>query len=106
MLREVADRLGTAMRRRDLIGRIGGEEMVIHMTGISRDDAIEAAARLCHEIGGRPVEREDGKRVHVTASIGVQWSAAPADLVQALSSADEALYAAKREGRNRYVMAA
>ena len=106
VLREVADRLGTAMRRRDLIGRIGGEEMVVHMSGISRDDAAEAAARLCHEIGRHPIERVDGRSVHVSASIGVHWSAAPTDLLQALSSADRALYAAKHEGRDRYVMAA
>jgi diguanylate cyclase len=106
VLREVAHRLALALRRRDLIGRIGGEEMVVHMTGLSRDDALEAATRICHDIGQHPIAAPGGIPVRVTASIGVHWSPTPPDLAAALTSADEALYAAKREGRDRFVMAA
>jgi diguanylate cyclase len=106
VLREVADRLGLALRRRDLIGRIGGEEMVVHIAGLSRDDALQAAARICHDIGDCPIDGPAGEPVRVTASIGVHWSRVPTELSACLSSADEALYAAKREGRDRFVMAA
>lgn len=106
VLREVAHRLRLALRQRDLIGRIGGEEMVVHMTGLSREEALEVAARICHDIGDGPIVGPTGAPVRVTASIGVHWSPTPPALAVALSSADEALYAAKREGRDRFVMAA
>ncbi len=106
VLREVAHRLGLALRQRDLIGRIGGEEMVVHMTGLSREEALEVAARICHDIGDGPIVGPTGAPVRVTASIGVHWTLTPPALAVALSSADDALYAAKREGRDRFVMAA
>jgi diguanylate cyclase len=106
VLCEVALRLTRALRQQDLIGRIGGEEMAVHMTGLSAADAEETAARLCRDIRGVPISGPGGQPVHVTASIGVHWSATPTELAEGLNCADAALYAAKRAGRDRFVMAA
>lgn len=105
VLCEVAQRIRAAVRPRDLVGRIGGEEMVVQMTGLSRAQAQEAALHICRDIARHPVDSPTGDPVRVTASIGVHWSAKLPDLAEALSSADKALYAAKRAGRDRFAMA-
>ncbi len=80
------------------IGRVGGEEFSVVWPTSSADDAKEVATRICDAIAdqvfGGPINRQ------VTASVGVSWNSMGTSFELAYSRADEALYAAKRAGRN------
>lgn len=86
------------------IGRIGGEEFSVLCPGATRDSAAALGHSVCEAIAGQvfaaPVDRQ------ITASVGVSWSPAGASFELAYGCADEALYAAKRAGRNCVRLAA
>jgi eukaryotic-like serine/threonine-protein kinase len=105
VIREVAGRLSHCLREEDVICRYGGEEFAVLLSGASAQQADAVAARLHDAIGARPVDTAAGPLV-VTVSVGVTTRRLePADTEGLLSSADEALYAAKRAGRNQVVRA-
>jgi diguanylate cyclase (GGDEF)-like protein len=85
------------------IGRVGGDEFAVLLPGVSFDAAVELAGRLCECITGRPFVTLPDYRV--SASFGVTWTSGVDDFKIVYAQADEALYAAKRGGRNG-VMAA
>jgi len=90
-----------SLRTYDAIGRCGGEEFLIISPGCSAGDVAEQAERLRENVFGRPVQCVQGT-IPVTVSLGVATTTG--DLVQAdelLRVADEALYIAKKNGRNR-----
>jgi diguanylate cyclase (GGDEF)-like protein len=105
VLRQVARRLAGNLRSVDRLTRIGGEEFAIVMPQTEKAVAAEHARRLCAAIRAAPVPAGDGLLLPLTASFGVavypQDTANGCDLVAA---ADQALYAAKTEGRNRVVL--
>lgn len=93
------------LRGSDLIARMGGEEFVIYLRSVSRSEATTIAQRICEQVAKLQVEHE-GVRVPVTVSIGIVWiKHATIDRETLLNLADEALYDAKRAGRNRVVIA-
>ena len=97
VLQDVAYTMRAALQAGDTIYRVGGEEILVILPGAGREDAIEIAERLRHEVRER---RPVG--VQVTVSIGVAVS--EPDLVDTddlLARADAALYAAKAGGRNQ-----
>lgn len=103
-LREVARRVVGVVRGYDSVGRIGGEEFLVVLPGCDELCALSHAERLRQVIAATPVGF-DGIEIRVTASFGASsmqsGNARPPDhLVRA---ADEGLYAAKRQGRNRVV---
>ncbi|EAU42849.1 periplasmic sensor diguanylate cyclase (GGDEF) [Fulvimarina pelagi HTCC2506] len=96
----IAEIVRSQVRGCDIIARYGGEELVVAMPGADSRRAMTVAERIraVIEAKGR-IEPGDGHRI--TVSIGVSTRLARyADL---FSAADEALYAAKRQGRNRVV---
>jgi diguanylate cyclase (GGDEF)-like protein len=96
VLQDVAYTMRGALRAGDSIYRVGGEEILVILPGAGREDAVEIAERLRHEVRER---RPVG--VQVSISIGVAVS--EADLVDTedlIARADAALYAAKAGGRN------
>jgi two-component system cell cycle response regulator len=106
VLRLVADTLRSNMRAFDSLARYGGEEFVVLMPGTEPAAAAVAAERLRQAVEHTPVRLEDTQQFKLTVSIGV--ACASDQLVspdQLLNAADLALYAAKRGGRNRVVMA-
>ncbi len=105
VLRELAARAVRQVRSVDLVGRIGGEEFVVVMPETSLSGAAVVAERLRAAVDGEPFSlRENGKRLHITVSIGVALSQGTGETQEAiLKRADEALYAAKNSGRNRVV---
>ena len=114
VLIEVADRLRNNLRAVDLVARIGGEEFLMVLPGAGLANARKAAQRLCRKIGDRPITVPGhSKGVSATISIGmVVWdyqSAASHDVPLTaeglLDRADQALYAAKADGRNRVTLA-
>lgn len=71
VLRAVARRLGSAVRRYDIVGRWGGEEFCVVVPGISGEQALRRVAETVRAaIAGAPVEIPDGRLLRVTASVG------------------------------------
>lgn len=101
-LKETAFRLSGGMRSYDSFGRYGGEEFLFVVPGCEDKNLVAYAERLRHVIESDPYRLAD-QDVKVTASFGVTalmpgGEATPDQLIRA---ADEALYEAKRTGRNR-----
>ena len=98
----VAGRLSRALRPQDCVGRLGGDEFVILMPGLnSQTDGERLLGRVMESISS-PYTL-DTERVAVTASIG--YTVFPCDDADAdtlLRHADQAMYAAKQAGRNRF----
>ena len=104
VLREFARRATATMRPYDSIGRYGGEEFLMVLPGCDPVCAVNQAERLRVAIESEPVSLED-TRYPLTCSFGVTcWQ--PGMNVTAeylIRVADEALYVAKKQGRNRTV---
>jgi diguanylate cyclase (GGDEF)-like protein len=102
VLRLVADAMRGAVRQADVVGRLGGDEFAVLMPETDGDVAHAAATRLV--IGIRTVFRGTPS---VTASIGVVAVAGTeAGTDELLRKADQAMYAAKRAGKDRVVQVA
>ena len=87
----------------DLIGRMGGEEFALLLLNTGRDGAVRCAEQIRSRIAALGFEGTGGS-FGITASFGVtQRSAEDPSLSAMLSRADQALYVAKRAGRNRVV---
>jgi diguanylate cyclase (GGDEF)-like protein len=101
-LREVAAALHGMMRSTDLLARYGGEEFVLALPLTDAGTATQIAERIRRHVEQLPF-RHDNSEFRMTCSIGIA-AVVPADSVRAmalLTDADDALYAAKRGGRNR-----
>ena len=105
VLREVAGRATSSLRKRDLVGRIGGEEFAVILPRADLKEAEGVCERLRTQIAGKPV-RYENCIIPFTASIGIA-ELRPDDTVGTLMArADAALYEAKDNGRNRVRLAA
>jgi len=94
-----------SLRQSDLLGRIGGEEFAVILPETELEAAREVAERLRAHLAERPVVAERAA-IASTASIGVaQLSAKDGSIDNLLHRADQALYAAKQNGRNRVEVA-
>ena len=100
VLREISQRLRAAVRSYDSVGRYGGEEFMIVMPGLDREDSIARIKEAHQTVGNRPVMHKNIE-VLVTCSFGVAWLDASHDLESLVHAADQALYSAKANGRNR-----
>ena len=108
VLVEFAQRIQRNVRGIDLAARQGGEEFVVMMPDTDRVTAAQIAERLRKAVADAPFD-PDGPQgpLPITVSIGVTTSEAGGDTSdRMLKRADEALYRAKREGRDRIVIAA
>jgi two-component system cell cycle response regulator len=105
VLREFAIRVRKSIRGIDLACRMGGEEFVVVMPETDMAVAATVAERLRRRIAAEPFPIEQGnKMVDVTISIGIATLESSQDnAAQILKRADQALYRAKRDGRNRVV---
>jgi len=105
VLRQLSSLLDEHVRRVDSVGRLGGEEFAVLMPGADRARAEEAAERLRAHVSSLALDLPSGI-VRLTVSIGVTecdvWTE---DLAVGLARADEALYRAKADGRDRVVLA-
>ena len=103
VLRAVAQRILANIRSFDMAARLGGEEFVVVMPDTPPEDAMAAAERLRAKIAESPLAVVGGRAICVTASLGVAASIRGDESATLLKRADQALYAAKRDGRNRVV---
>jgi diguanylate cyclase (GGDEF)-like protein len=100
VIRKIAEECRVRLRDNDIIGRYGGEEFVIFLPGSDLEAARSVADRLRHQIAQLRIETERGA-LSVTVSIGVAHYFDGLTLDTLLQHADEALYRAKGQGRNR-----
>jgi diguanylate cyclase (GGDEF)-like protein/PAS domain S-box-containing protein len=100
VLREVASRITGALRESDFAGRYGGEEFCVVLPETPLAGAVRIAERLLNRIMNPPVQCGPEGEVEVTCSIGAA-EAASDNVEELLGRADEMLYEAKRNGRNR-----
>src|SRR5262245_54717563 len=103
-LRELAARIKGNVRKEELFARYGGEEFAVVLPETTKEGAVKLADRLVAVINQQAFQYEE-KPYNVTISAGVTTTAgekniSPLDLIR---RADEMLYKAKHEGRNRVV---
>jgi diguanylate cyclase (GGDEF)-like protein len=100
LLREVAQRLKSAVRAVDTTARLGGDEFVILVDGpVTRVEAVAIGRRATEVM--RPAMRLLGIDVHISPSIGIAFYPGDGATVDALlARADAAMYSAKERGRN------
>jgi len=105
VLRQVAQRLPRALRATDFVARQGGEEFLVLLPDTGAQQAQGVAEKMRRALALEPVEPVGT----VTASIGVATLTPEIEIagdpVALLRRADDALYAAKRAGRNRVAVA-
>jgi diguanylate cyclase (GGDEF)-like protein/PAS domain S-box-containing protein len=102
LLKIVADRLRTTLRRSDTVARLGGDEFVVMVTNfISSGELAEVAEKIAAALE-RPIELS-GHAVHVGASIGIAlFPEDGSDFHALMKDADTAMYRAKQKGRNTF----
>jgi diguanylate cyclase len=93
------------IRPGDFVFRYGGEEFLAMLTHISEKQALEVAERMREKIEGHSLMLDEGC-IQITASIGIAMYDGHPDYQRVINRADEAVYLAKDQGRNRSVMAA
>jgi diguanylate cyclase (GGDEF)-like protein len=103
VLRVVAARVKDTVRPYDLFGRYGGEEFIMFIAVNDVANALNLAERIRVIVEKKPIHFE-GKDIAVTTSIGMAQVTADVVFDEALKLADEALYVAKEQGRNRVII--
>lgn len=104
VLRSAATIIGHELRATDLLGRLGGEEFGILITGCSCDQGLEVANRIRHTLATTPVTLDSQVAVTVSASLGLACATRSSYTLRLLLiDADAALYRAKEGGRNQVV---
>jgi diguanylate cyclase (GGDEF)-like protein len=105
VLQTFADILRTTVREIDLPARYGGEEFAVLLPQTDLEGAHELAERLRRALAARPMSTHPGGLVAVTASFGVAAFPEAPTPAALFASADEALYRAKRAGKNCVISA-
>lgn len=101
VLKTIAGLLQKSIREVDILARIGGEEfaVILPQTGVEEASKLAERIRQCIEAA---VIQHDALQIHVTASIGIAACMVEGDdLDRMLTKADDALYIAKKKGRNQ-----
>jgi diguanylate cyclase (GGDEF)-like protein len=104
LLQQFAEVVKTTVRSTDTVGRFGGEEFFVIMPETTREAALASAERIRQAVEAAefPGSRDTAETVSKTVSIGVAALVVDALETQSLvAAADEALYRAKRDGRNQ-----
>ena len=101
VLKSVGAKLMSIVRQSDVVGRIGGEEFSVLLPHTDQDGALNMAEKVRSEIESLMPDIGP-QRLKITASIGVAWSGTTLQSIDAVQKqADEAMYEAKKAGRNR-----
>jgi len=102
VIQTVAEHITREAREDDVVGRFGGEEFLLLFPGATAEGARAACERLRARIAATPIMLASGVTVFATVSIGLAVAGAVGQSAEGLlEKADQALYRAKRAGRNR-----
>lgn len=106
VLREVADRLQSAIREQDTVARWGGEEFLVLLPNTDAHGAARLADKLRRRLAERPfITQAASIRLTMTfGAVGGCTAHTPADCEECLRRADEAMYRGKQAGKNRVVV--
>ena len=94
--------LQTEISSPNIVGRIGGEEFLAILY-LSPDEAKEFCVKLIHKINNNLVDFE-GTEIKISSSGGVAFSTETETSADLTNKADERLYEAKKNGRNRFTL--
>lgn len=101
VLQGLAHLLQVNLRSTDLLARFGGEEFVIALPNTSLEQAHSTMQNILNKVRSNPVAQYEGKTFSITFSAGIaQWQEGMT-VADWVSKADEAMYQAKQQGRNR-----
>ena len=102
LLQETAKRLKGCIRESDVVARLGGDEFTVVLSGIESPSGVERVAQSILERIAEPYSLED-ETAYISASIGITIYPDDATSIEGLlKHADQAMYAAKEQGRNRF----
>lgn len=102
LLKEAAERMVTCVRESDIAGRLGGDEFIIILDDLDEFVSIGRIANTLLEKLAMPYHL-GSEFAYISASIGISvYPDDATDITTLLKNADQALYAAKRQGRNRF----
>lgn len=99
----VARRLRDHVRASDIVARFGGDEFVVVLPAVHSPDDVERISEVLHEAVRQPIHHESAD-IRTSMSVGAVVVEPGSDPNVALRQADEALYSAKRQGRDRTVV--
>lgn len=99
MLRALVQRIAGSLRESDLIFRWGGEEFLVVLRDCEGENALHLADKLRAAVAASPLA-VSGASLHATISVGVAERTEDEDIDHLIGRADQALYLAKRDGRN------
>ncbi|MEH6436577.1 putative bifunctional diguanylate cyclase/phosphodiesterase [Massilia sp. DD77] len=106
LLAEAAQRIGACVRASDTIGRLGGDEFTVVLSGLDRVGTVDRIAQGIVDALAAPFALDAGAesvQAEVSASVGIALYPADAGQVcDLMARADQAMYVAKHAGRNRY----
>jgi diguanylate cyclase len=103
-LRLIAQAIRSALRKDDAVGRLGGEEFGVYLPHAGRADAAEVAERIRASVADARFA-PSGRPHDLSVSVGCVVFDGPKGFRELFTLADERLYAAKRQGRNRVELA-
>lgn len=106
VLQHLGEILRDHLRETDIIARYGGEEFIMALPETTPEIAARVAERLRERVEDESFHTDDGREIRITVSIGVVSRMGDLDPRRLVASVDEALYKAKRGGRNRVEIAA
>jgi diguanylate cyclase (GGDEF)-like protein/PAS domain S-box-containing protein len=102
LLVDAARRISSCVRSSDTLARLGGDEFTVILAGLDNADSVERIAQSIISALSRPFELDAGA-AYISASVGVAiYPADAGTMTELLEHADQAMYAAKTAGRNRY----
>ena len=102
LLKETANRISSCVRASDTVARLGGDEFTILITDLEGHSSVELISRKILQKLAEPFHLGENV-VYITVSIGLTFYPEDSeDIDTLLKNADQAMYAAKSEGRNRY----
>lgn len=105
VLRTVAQRLSASVRASDTVARYAGDEFIVVLRHIVKNDDVQRVAEKIVQVMSTPLNLDTGVSLQVTASMGLSLFPDDAgDTETLLRHADEAMYAAKKQGRNTFKM--
>ncbi len=106
VIKDIADKIKDFISEEDLAARYGGEKLVVLLPGKTKDEGQSIAEQMREAIENMDIISTEGDAVKITVSIGVSSFPEHGNTVEELiKSADQALYKAKIEGKNKVILA-
>lgn len=99
VLRQVTKMLLAEIRDKDVLGRWSGAEFIILMPDTGPHEAAELCQKLCNKLAAMTITTGTTS-IQITGSFGISFTAIARTMSEVVSAADDALFSAKRDGRN------